>query len=233
MNNAKCSISRRAAPDVSYRLPLLGARIHQGLLPREEGRGACTQSNVMTSRNYRQNVVAENVGAFPLSNPNEVFEKRTPRGMLRAMHKGFPALFALVLAASCVLAGCLGRQGRSGIPSSWENKEGVPPVGDQVGAGSCYAWAAAYYYLTHLQWRDYGWDVTDPAHQCSPAFVYNLTNGGVNEGAWKGENPRADAFRVFETLGCATMADMPYTYLDFRAFPSVTECASGQGPRAG
>ena len=69
-------------------------------------------------------------------------------------------------------------QGEGSSPASWENFQGIPPVGNQVVAGSCYAWAAAYYYLTHLQYQEYGWDVTDPAHQCSPAFVYNLTNGG-------------------------------------------------------
>ena len=65
-----------------------------------------------------------------------------------------------------------GSQENGGIPSAWENTQGVPPVMDQGSAGSCYAWAAGYYYLTHLQWRDYGWDVNDPAHQCSrPSFI--------------------------------------------------------------
>ena len=107
------------------------------------------------------------------------------------------------------------------------NAEGLPPVGDQVVAGSCYAWAAAYYYLTYLQWQEYGWDVTDPAHQCSPAFVYNLTNGGVDNGAWEGDNARHDAFKVFETLGCATMADMPYRYYEYLNFPSEAAFRNG------
>ena len=111
--------------------------------------------------------------------------------------------------------------------TSCDNSEGLPPVGDQVVAGSCYAWAAAYYYLTHLQWQEYGWDVTDPAHQCSPAFVYNLTNGGVDNGASSGEHARRDAFKVFETLGCATMADMPYTYYGYQNFPSEVAFRNG------
>jgi hypothetical protein len=113
------------------------------------------------------------------------------------------------------------------IPISWINLDGLPPVGDQVVAGSCYAWAAAYYYLTHLQWQEYGWDVNDPAHQCSPAFVYNLTNGGVDNGAWEGENARHDAFKLFERMGCATMEDMPYHYTTYRDFP--TEVAFNNG----
>ncbi len=114
-------------------------------------------------------------------------------------------------------------------PPSWENVDGISPVGDQVVGGSCFAWAAAYYYLTHLQWQEYGWDVNDPAHQMSPAFVYNLTNGGVDNGAGDGTYARADAFRVFETMGCATMADMPYNYRGYRTFP--TERAFRNGMR--
>ena len=59
----------------------------------------------------------------------------------------------------------------------------------------------AYYYLTHLQWQEYGWEVNDPAHQFSPAFVYNLTNGGIDNGASAGENARHDSFELLETLG--------------------------------
>ncbi len=108
-----------------------------------------------------------------------------------------------------------------------DNLAGLPPVGDQVVGGSCYAWAAAYYYLTHLQWQEYGWDVTDPAHQCSPAFIYNLTNGGIDNGAWEGDSARADAFKVLRTMGCATMADMPYNYTQYRTFPSEDAFRNG------
>jgi C1A family cysteine protease len=105
-------------------------------------------------------------------------------------------------------------------PVEWYNLDGIPPVGNQVVAGSCFAWAAAYYYLTHLQWKEFGWNVNDPAHQFSPAFVYNLTNGGVDNGAWEGDNARRDAFEVMRTLGCATMEEMPYDYRTYRTFPS-------------
>ncbi|MFC2103201.1 T9SS type A sorting domain-containing protein [Bacteroidota bacterium] len=115
----------------------------------------------------------------------------------------------------------------SDTPISWFNLDGLPPVGDQVVGGSCYAWAAVYYYLTHLQWQELGWDVNDPAHQFSPAFVYNLTNGGVDNGAWEGENARHDAFDLMKTLGCATMEDMPYDYTRYRTFPSETAFRNG------
>jgi C1A family cysteine protease len=108
------------------------------------------------------------------------------------------------------------------------NLDGLPPIGNQVVGGSCFAWAAAYYYLTHLQWQEYGWDVNDPTHQCSPAFVYNLTNGGVDNGASEGINARADAFKVFETMGCATMADMPYDFRAYQTFPSENAFRNGK-----
>ncbi len=133
----------------------------------------------------------------------------------------------IVLTAWMLVSGFGASGAGAETPRSWENRAGIPPVGDQKVAGSCYGWAAAYYYLTHLQWKDYGWDVTDPAHQCSPAFVYNLTNGGVDNGAWEGDNARADAFRLFETMGCATMADMPYDYMAYRTFPAESAFRSG------
>ncbi len=108
----------------------------------------------------------------------------------------------------------------SGAVSAWDNSSGLPPVGNQGVAGSCFAWATAYYQLTYLQGQEYGWDLTDPEHQCSPAFVYNLTNGGVDNGAASGHYPRRDAYHVFETMGCATMADMPYSAYNYSRFPS-------------
>jgi hypothetical protein len=117
--------------------------------------------------------------------------------------------------------------GSLGIPSFWENTDGVPPVEDQGSPGSCYAWAAGYYYLTHLQWREYGWDVTDPANQCSPAFVYHVTNGGTNKVTARGDVERESAFRLFETMGCGSMADMPFVNYDLLSLPSETAFRNG------
>ncbi|MCU0610378.1 MAG: C1 family peptidase, partial [Candidatus Eisenbacteria bacterium] len=113
-------------------------------------------------------------------------------------------------------------------PRQWcDNSAGLPPVSNQEVGGSCYAWAAAYYHLTYVQGQEFGWDLTDPAHQCSPAFVYNLTNGGVDNGASEGTNARADAFHVFESMGCATMADMPYSPTGYLDFPTEAAFRSG------
>ncbi len=110
---------------------------------------------------------------------------------------------------------------------SCDNSEGLPPVGNQVVGGSCFAWASAYYHLSRLQWQEFGWDVTDPAHQCSPAFVYNLANGGYANEAYEGDNARWDGFLILETLGCATMEDMPYSPTGYLNFPSETAFRNG------
>ena len=154
--------------------------------------------------------------------------------------RGSILLFTILVLSVSALKAHDGFKGGSNVPArnvmdapeqpprtACNNSEGLPPVGNQVVAGSCYAWAAAYYYLTHLQWQEYGWNVNDPAHQCSPAFVYNLTNGGVDNGASTGEYARRDAFKVFETMGCATMADMRYRYNRYRSFPDETTFRNG------
>ncbi|MBZ0263035.1 T9SS type A sorting domain-containing protein [bacterium] len=95
------------------------------------------------------------------------------------------------------------------------NLDGLPPVGNQSSQGSCTAWATAYYYLTYTQWQEYGWDVSDPNHIMSPAFTYNQINGGIDGGSYP-----HDAFRIFESMGCVTIADMPYDVGNYTRYPS-------------
>ncbi len=57
----------------------------------------------------------------------------------------------------------------------------LPPVGQQHGP-SCGAWCVTYYHRTQVEWVERRWDLTDPRHQCSPTFTYNLLDGGRNEG---------------------------------------------------
>ena len=80
-----------------------------------------------------------------------------------------------------------------------------PPILSQGGQGSCTAWASGYYYKSYQEWQEHQWDLTDPNHQFSPAFVYNQINAGVDGGS-----NISDAFKVFASLGCATLQDMPY-----------------------
>lgn len=81
-----------------------------------------------------------------------------------------------------------------------------PPIGNQGGQGSCTAWATAYYYKSYQEWQEHGWDLNDPNHRFSPAFVYNQINGGIDWGSYP-----SDAFKLLTELGCTSIAQMPYT----------------------
>lgn len=108
------------------------------------------------------------------------------------------------------------------LDEACENLSGLPPVGNQAQQGSCTAWATGYYYLTYLQWQEHQWDTSDPAHQASPAFIYNMINGGVDHGS----HP-SDAFLLFEMMGAGTMADMPYTDANFTRYPEENTFING------
>ncbi len=112
------------------------------------------------------------------------------------------------------------------LDESIENLGGLPPVGNQAQQGSCTAWATAYYYLTYLQWQEHGFDPSDPNNICSPAFTYNLINGGMDGGSQP-----SDAFKIFETIGCATHADMPYTDANCTRFPEEQAFINGMPNR--
>lgn len=91
----------------------------------------------------------------------------------------------------------------------------MPPVGNQRSQGSCTAWAVGYYHKTHTEWLEHGWDVTDPANQFSPAFIYNQINGGVDRGS-----SFSDAMDLMIDQGCGNLADNPYRYWDCTTWPS-------------
>ena len=54
----------------------------------------------------------------------------------------------------------------------------MPPVGNQYWQNCCTCWGFGYYHRTHVEFLERGWDLTDPDHQCAPAFIYHQTNGG-------------------------------------------------------
>jgi hypothetical protein len=110
-----------------------------------------------------------------------------------------------------VKSGCLSSRYMSQVDLSDE----VPPVGDQGGQGSCVSWSVGYYHRTQLEYRERHWDLTDPDHQFSPAFIYNQVNGGADRGSYFEHSARL----VCEQ-GCASMADIPYNQYDYLSWPS-------------
>jgi hypothetical protein len=91
----------------------------------------------------------------------------------------------------------------------------MPPVGDQGGQGSCATWSIVYYHRTQLEYHERHWDLSDPHHQFSPAFVYNQVNGGGDNGSGFNNN-----MRLICESGVASLADCPYHDNDPLSWPS-------------
>ena len=91
----------------------------------------------------------------------------------------------------------------------------MPPVGNQGGQGSCASWSIAYYHRTQLEYHERNWDLNDPHHQFSPAFVYNQVNGGGDNGSGFGDN-----MPLICESGVASLADCPYNDGDPLSWPS-------------
>ncbi|MBN1868929.1 VCBS repeat-containing protein [Candidatus Sumerlaeota bacterium] len=92
------------------------------------------------------------------------------------------------------------------LPSSVKNTQYLPAVGRQIW-GACAAWAIAYYQNTYYQAKEHGWVQPDPAvnpeRVSSPAFSYNLLNGGTDTGSGMLGN-----YEVLTKWGAATCAKM-------------------------
>jgi outer membrane protein assembly factor BamB len=100
-------------------------------------------------------------------------------------------------------------------PPSVDHSADMPPVGNQGGQGSCVAWGVGYYYKTYQEWVERNWSLTDQNHQCSPAFMYNLINGGADHGA-----NFPDACKVLTEHGCAPWSYFPYNQGNCTNWPS-------------
>ncbi|NPA75744.1 MAG: C1 family peptidase, partial [Euryarchaeota archaeon] len=82
-----------------------------------------------------------------------------------------------------------------------------PPIGNQGQQGSCAAWAVNYYAHTFIEAEDHDWDAAsgNRSYLMSPAWTYNMIDGGVDQGSTFTDNAM-----VLKTWGSASMATMPY-----------------------
>jgi C1A family cysteine protease len=110
----------------------------------------------------------------------------------------------------------------STLPTSVDNSTSIyfPPIGDQGWQGSCTAWAAGYYYNTYLQAKDEATTAStgNTSVICSPTFLYDLTNDGVDYGAYT-----SDVMTQLNKSGCCSLAEMAYDsdrYFDCTIWPS-------------
>jgi hypothetical protein len=121
-----------------------------------------------------------------------------------------------------------------------------PPIGNQGSQGSCVAWSVGYYVKTFQEAQEHGWDLSGASWTggyygqptvsyqdriISPAFVYNLINGGVDNGL-----TYQDAIRLICFIGACSWKQMPYDLSTYTAWPSEaawTEAALYRGNSSG
>lgn len=105
------------------------------------------------------------------------------------------------------------------LPSAVDNSVSMyfPPIRTQGQQGSCAAWATTYYYQTFLQAQDEGLNAASGNNNyiCSPAFTYNLQNGGVDDGS----SLMDDLDRLYRS-GAPSWSQMPYDENDYLTWPS-------------
>jgi hypothetical protein len=106
-----------------------------------------------------------------------------------------------------------------------------PPIGDQGQQGSCASFAIGYYCKTFQEAKEHSWNLTDASwtggnadgnvsadyqsEVMSPAFVYNLINGGADVGS-DFETP----IRLLCNVGTCSWQNMPYYWQDYTRWPT-------------
>ncbi len=130
-------------------------------------------------------------------------------------------MFALSRAAAERAINPAANQKGPGLPTAVDNSalSYFPPIGSQGIQGSCTAWATGYYFSSYTQAMDEGYAASDgaPGHLCSPGFLYPLTNNGSDNGAVEQE-----VLTALCDVGCATLADTPWSDQDSTTWPTET-----------
>lgn len=82
-----------------------------------------------------------------------------------------------------------------------------PEIRSQGNLGSCVAFAQAYYQLTYTAGRFYGWDNHNSNNETkfSPRWIYNLCNGGSDNGMFYG-----NGYNLISRQGALTWSEFPY-----------------------
>ncbi len=101
------------------------------------------------------------------------------------------------------------------LPSYVDNSAGLPPVGNQQSQGSCTCWAIGYYHATYIENHESAFDLEDPNNQASPAFLYNVANGGYNGGSYM-----EDVADLIISNGVPSMSEVPYDQYDYTSWPA-------------
>ena len=98
------------------------------------------------------------------------------------------------------------------------------PAGNQGSQGSCSSWAIAQM-KTIQEAIERGWSTSDPSHQMSPAFIYNVARamafGGRPAGYRLDGIFVTDGLRLLAAVGVSSLAAMPYDPDDNNRMPSA------------
>lgn len=94
----------------------------------------------------------------------------------------------------------------------------MPPVRTQGQQPSCVAWATGYYLKSYQEAVEQKWDLKDPAHVFSPAYVFNQT---LAKKKTADAITLPEAFRLLQERGCATLAEFPYDPGDTKRLPPL------------
>lgn len=100
------------------------------------------------------------------------------------------------------------------LPTSVDNSTlpAFPAIGSQS-LGSCVGWAMGYYQFSHNTGLAMGWNnKTTSSKRCSPKFVYNMINDGLDNGSYF-----SDAFGLLQKHGCIPNDNFPEDG-DYRAW---------------
>jgi hypothetical protein len=103
---------------------------------------------------------------------------------------------------------------KSGIPSSVDLSNYIPPVGDQAQLGTCVGWAVGYYAKTFQEKLEENWDITLSNNQFSPSWVYNQAGPSL-----------ANALNLLVNKGCDTKAHFPYNETNTYIWPNESSYA--------
>lgn len=119
----------------------------------------------------------------------------------KALHENMPKLNFKMRSASYEL------------PSYVDHTYEMPPIGNQGLQNSCTGWAVGYYLKSYQEAKD--WGKYPDSFQFSPSYVYNMINGGVDEGSYQ-----EDAYKLINENGCATLKSFPYNEEDYSTLPN-------------
>lgn len=110
------------------------------------------------------------------------------------------------------------------IPERADLSGMLPPPGFQGNQNSCVGWALGYTSRTYYNLRKkyntgtYKLSATSNSEVFSPAFIYNMLNGGSNDGI-----NLYKAIRLMIDTGVCTLKTMPYQEYNWRVLPGEKE----------